>query len=331
MFENILIFRTDRIGDLIVTCPCIITIKKYLKNSNITFIASEKNYSYAKSLNIFDTIYEFPRKGIINKIIFLVKLRKKKFDIIFVFDGKERSIISTALIPSVCKVALTSKIKLYYKIFKINFFKDTDDTNLNSVFQSMLNYSNVKNKIENFDFLNNKNDNGFSKNISIKDFIHIHLDEKWFSDFYIKTYTNINPRYDEFINFLDEISKVNNILITTGINELNIINQLKNKFFEKISDKIFIKKNLNKLIYLIYKPSFDDIESLLRNSKILIACHGAITHASNSFNVKKIDILEEGKIKFYKRFTSYLDDYHPIFRSKFDILKEEICQKILNF
>ena len=98
-----------------------------------------------------------------------------------------------------------------------------------------------------------------------------------------------------------------------------------------MSDKIFIKRNFNKLIYLIYKPSFDDIESLLRNSKILIACHGAITHAANSFNVKKIDILEKSKISFYKRFTSYLDDYYPAYRSSFNILKNEICQKILNF
>ena len=58
---------------------------------------------------------------------------------------------------------------------------------------------------------------------------------------------------------------------------------------------------------------FDDIESLLRKTKILIACHGAITHASNSFNVIKIDILEKSKIGFYKRFSSYLNNYFPIF------------------
>ena len=60
MDKNILIFRTDRIGDLIVTCPTIITIKKYFKNPKITLISSNKNFEYAKSLNIFDQIYKFP-------------------------------------------------------------------------------------------------------------------------------------------------------------------------------------------------------------------------------------------------------------------------------
>ena len=35
---NILIFRTDRIGDLIFTCPTILTLKEYFKNSNITLM-----------------------------------------------------------------------------------------------------------------------------------------------------------------------------------------------------------------------------------------------------------------------------------------------------
>ena len=47
-------------------------------------------------------------------------------------------------------------------------------------------------------------------------------------EFYIENYTNINPQYEEFINFLNDISKVNNILITTGINDLELINRLKN-------------------------------------------------------------------------------------------------------
>ena len=51
MLTKILIFRTDRIGDLILTCPTIISIKKYFKKCDITLITSNKNYDYAKSLN----------------------------------------------------------------------------------------------------------------------------------------------------------------------------------------------------------------------------------------------------------------------------------------
>ena len=85
MLKNILIFRTDRIGDLLLTCPAIITLKNYFNNSKITLISSEKNYEYAKTLKLFDEIYKFPKNNIINKILLIAKLRAKKFDYIFVF------------------------------------------------------------------------------------------------------------------------------------------------------------------------------------------------------------------------------------------------------
>ena len=53
MSKKILIFRTDKIGDLIVSCPPILTIKDYLKDPNLTLVASNKNFDYAKSLNLF--------------------------------------------------------------------------------------------------------------------------------------------------------------------------------------------------------------------------------------------------------------------------------------
>ena len=76
MINKILIFRTDRIGDLIVTCPAIITIKKYFKECNITIITSSSNYEYAKNLNLFDNVIEFPKRNIINKIKFIYFLNK---------------------------------------------------------------------------------------------------------------------------------------------------------------------------------------------------------------------------------------------------------------
>ena len=108
---------------------------------------------------------------------------------------------------------------------------------------------------------------------------------------YVIKYSNL--KYEDFITLINSISNQSNIIITTGVVDISIVNDLKEKFFKKIDEKIYYRKNLDKLIYLIYKPSFEDIESLLRKSKILITCHGSITHAANSFLIKKIDILEE--------------------------------------
>ena len=69
MLKKILVFRTDRIGDLIVNCPSIITIKNYFQNSEITLVASDNNIEYAKSLNIFKNIYSFPRKNLLKEAV----------------------------------------------------------------------------------------------------------------------------------------------------------------------------------------------------------------------------------------------------------------------
>ena len=111
MLKSILVFRTDRIGDLLVNYPSIITIKKYFKNSEVTLVASKKNMDYAKSLNIFESIYNFPEGNLIKKIKFIKMLRKKFFDYIFVFDGKDRSAISLIFLKSSCKVALMKSKK----------------------------------------------------------------------------------------------------------------------------------------------------------------------------------------------------------------------------
>ena len=324
---NILIFRTDRIGDLIFTCPTILTLKEYFKNSNITLISSRKNYDYAKRLGIFDEIITYP-KGTLNKISFIKNFSKKEFNYTFIYDGKERSVLLSNFIKSKYKVAITQKRRFLFSFFKIKYFFDHEKTDLNTLFQNTLDYCDIKKTIGNYDFLLHKNDNKFSEKIHLSNYLHIHLDEKWFSDLYIKSYTNIDPQYEDFIDFINSVSKNSDIIITTGYMDTPIINQLKEKFFEKVNEKIFHKKNFNKSIYLIYKPSFEDIESLLRKAKTLISCHGSVTHVANSLAVKKIDILEENKIEFYKRFTSYLKNYYPIYRSNFIHLKILLLKNI---
>ena len=77
MSKRILIFRTDRVGDLIVTCPAILTIKEFFVDCKITLISSSKNIEYAKNLNIFEEIISYPFKGLLNKIKFIHNLRKQ--------------------------------------------------------------------------------------------------------------------------------------------------------------------------------------------------------------------------------------------------------------
>ena len=110
---------------------------------------------------------------------------------------------------------------------------------------------------------------------------------------------------------------------------MNLINELiDKKIFEKIDTNIFFKKKNTKSIFLVNELTFDDIESLLRNSKKLISCHGAITHAANSLDVQIIDIIEKDKKLFYQRFTSYLKKYTYIYRENFNSMQNVLLKKI---
>ena len=45
-----------------------------------------------------------------------------------------------------------------------------------------------------------------NENIGTKKFTHIHVDEKWFSNFYIKKFTNISPNISDFYLFLKNLN-----------------------------------------------------------------------------------------------------------------------------
>tara|TARA_B100000686_G_scaffold234889_1_gene242669 strand:- start:1059 stop:1847 length:789 start_codon:yes stop_codon:yes gene_type:complete len=262
----------------------------------------------------------------------MYNLSKKKFDYIFIFDGKDRSLISSLFIKSNYKVALfpISKSSFFWRIFNIKIYADSYKTTLMNIFQNSINYCKINAKISNYDFLTKKVDNKFSTEISTNNFIQVHLDEKWFSNLYINTYTNINPTYDQFVNFISKLSRKNNVLITTGIVNFDLLNKLKQNFFIKKSEKIYFKKIINSEIYFVYMPSFEDLESLLRKTKLFIGCHGATMHAANSFGIPKIDIIEENKKEFYRRFTSYFDKYTPIYRNDFNQVEKSIFANIIN-
>ena len=316
MSKKILIFRTDRVGDLIVSCPPIMTIKETFKDSDITLVASDKNYNYAKNLLIFDKILIFPNSGILNKIKFVLKLKKDKYDYIYIFDGKEKSFVSAFFIKSTFKVGISTKIKNYFKLLDIKIFS-FDNQKLYEVFQKTLTYTKINKQITYFDFINKKKDNQFKKKIPIDNLIQIHLDEKWFNNFYINDYTNIGPSYNEFILFLKEASHYNNILITTGLIDFPLLNELKTNFFYKLKDNIYFNNQMNHQIYFVDKPSIFDIESLMSKTQLLIICHGSLTHVANSFNIKIVDIIEKSKKQFYFNYTYYIKNYNFLYRSNF--------------
>jgi len=86
--------------------------------------------------------------------------------------------------------------------------------------------------------------------------------------------------------------------------------------------------NIKEDIIIVNKPTFLDLESLLRKTKTLITCHGSMTHAAASFNIKIIDIVEETRKELVERYSLYINNYYKVYRANFKTLVQNILQKI---
>ena len=85
-----LIFRTDRIGDFLLSAILIKCIKRNDKNAFIIVVCSKKNFSYIKNFRIIDKVYKF-ENNIFNRFMLIKNLRKHNFKTVIIHDGKKRS------------------------------------------------------------------------------------------------------------------------------------------------------------------------------------------------------------------------------------------------
>ena len=115
-----LIFRTDRIGDFLVSAILIKSIKSNDHKSHITIIASKKNYEYIKNFPYVDEVIKL-ENNFLDKLKLLAKLNKIRFKTIIVHDNKNRSKILTLFLKSDNKIHIEQQkthIEIIMKVLK---------------------------------------------------------------------------------------------------------------------------------------------------------------------------------------------------------------------
>ena len=85
-----LIFRTDRIGDFLISAILIKCIKANDPNAHIIIVGSNKNFSYIKKFSYVDEVIEF-KNTFFDKINLILRLKKNIFKTIIIHDDKKRS------------------------------------------------------------------------------------------------------------------------------------------------------------------------------------------------------------------------------------------------
>ena len=308
-----LIFRTDRLGDFIISCPFIISYKTNFPGSNITLVSSEYNSNYIKNFNFINEIKPLKNEiKFFSKLIILIKmilnLRKSKFKNIIILDGKKRSFFISLFLNGDKSILLQSKdLAILSKIFNynsVNNYEFQDQLKNFSFLASLLNFNIIKKDI---DIYQNYE---FKKNFHFKKkYIIIHLDEKWYSDFYYKDFTNINPNSFQikiFVEKLIEIIKEDfEIVITTGSKNIEQIDSFISELETK-DNKLFTQIINNTNITFIKNTTFNDLESLVKNSSFLICCEGGISHVSHNCYVDTIAFYEKKRLEHTKYWTGHM-------------------------
>ena len=288
--KKFLLFRTDRLGDFLISAVLLNSIKRNNPNSYIEVVASQNNFTYAKSFDYIDNV-RLLKNNFFDKIRLFFIFFLSKFDVVIIHDSKRRSKFVSFLI--ICK-------------FKIIFDKNIYPTHKSFIINTL---NQLKYNFKNND-LNTLNDRNpiYPK----KKYCVFHFDEKWFKNQYIKEYSIIEPNEKELNFFLNNLSKKINydIIITTGINKPYILS----KISSSLNENITIKSNIN----------FLELEKIIYSASLLISCHGFVSHVASSSNVKQIDIIEKKSENNYKSVTDHFRNYNSIYRKKFSDLTSDI-------
>ena len=291
--KKILIFKTDKLGDLLNITPVIYNIKSNYPDCIIDLVCSNYNYSIAKyftnDLNII--IYKKP-------VLFFLLSNFKKFfikgyDAIIQLDGKNHSYLSAIFIKSkkkVCIQVVKEKYILGKSFFVYRpgrlikfFFSKTQISfeNYNSHDNKKYHYLTLYLKLISSLGLKIVNNEHYFPTHSIKrisrfddQYFYIHIDERW-NNFEKSVFENINST-------ILYLSQNNKVVISSNING--------NKIFNKIAETF--KSNLS--IEIIHNPKITDMISLIYFSHTCVSSHsGLVVHLAAAFNKKIIDIVSK--------------------------------------
>jgi len=156
--------------------------------------------------------------------------------------------------------------------------------------------------------------------------VHLHLDEKWFKDYYFHDFDYMNLKPDSIYIFLKSLIKKFkcNIIITQGFKKVAIMNEFKTKYFKNIKDPhITISK---KNVKFIEQSSFRDLENIVLNSKILICCEGAISHVSHSLNKKTIALIQKDRLISTNFWIGHMNNIKTVFRNDIKQVTKDILK-----
>ena len=319
---NYLFFRTDRVGDLIVSSILFKSIKRKNGNNKIFLVCSIGNAELARQLSFIDKVFVY-KKGFFNKLKILIEINFLKISSLLVLDGKDRSILFSLFIFAKKKIYIINKKKFFFLFRNNKTNLIFDDENKNYKIDIIIKILSKLDIIFSNEDLNIFKNEYFFKSLKERklkfldncNYNLLHYDEKWIVKSYIETYKNIELNFDNLNIFLNNIINKSqmDLVITSGKKISQPLDDLK-KTMKFLDEGVYVKKNNNNFLYYIDQPSFNELTEVIYKSKLCITCHGAPTHISSTLNIKTIDIIDLSKISLYRAYTKHLRNYNEVIR-----------------
>ena len=288
---KILIFKTDRLGDLINISPIIYNLKQHFKNIDLTIVCSKYNSQILKYYPEVTNVLIFQKSLSFFYLKYFRKLFMRKYDYLFQFDGKKNSYISSIFINSKikCGIRFVKQKRIFNKIHNISrpnyliqkFFNHLEFCNEdyqskdNHKFHHLSLYLNIIKKYNiNVASINHYLNYSEKNKQKIENYLHLHIDQRW--DLYNSNF------FKKFLNKLNEVSITKNIVITSNLGGNKFYNDLKNQTYKLKSfhfkDDVTLESLLNIILY---------------SNTVLTVHSGLIVHAAAAFNKNIVDLVPE--------------------------------------
>jgi len=351
---KILIFRTDRIGDLVNTSSFLYSIKNYYQKSEITLVCSSYNKIIAQNYDFIDKILIYNKSfPFFKKIEFIKKIAKNTYDILVALDGRNISYLASYFIKSKHKYAISFKKKKSFLGFKYNIFRpslfllkknfqtyiicDEDYSNLeaNSEFNNhyltmyylLFKKNNIPLKkykhIYKLDPTYSDSYTNFFSNYIKRDFLLFHIDEKW---------NNLNIDLNWLKTVFNNLSSKYTIILSCGLKRSNIFEHFKkiNNFFI-YSDSNLVQniEGFDNNIFLIQNLPLNFLSHFINGSKLFISSHsGAPFHISAALNVPILDFVKKEINLELDRWIPNHINYKRVFVENYTSLENDIVDQL---
>ena len=326
--RNILFFRYDRIGDMVITTPVFRELKREHPEINISVLASKVNQTVLHNNPYVDKVYINYKNNLFRDLLTLLKLRNKKFDVCVEFDHSviphsiaRLRIIKPKKIISVVKEGRYgvkgSELELYDY-----FTEKSKDAHFQDIWLNTLGPFGVTPKSKQYDLFCTEQQKrkavDFLLQFQKKIIIGINLEGA------VKGKKITSDKLEEICHGIYHFNK-----------DVQIILLSSPKIYKNIV-RLSRKMNLPYVVPSYKTASVLDVAALIQNLQLIITPDTSIVHIASAFNVPIVSIHEKNNDSYrlfapksqhsktvFSEFSDRLDGYNVdnIIRDSMDLLK----------